>query len=179
MLFSEVKLSYLKIITPIKLAPMKKILALSVFLLCSYCAFSQQPLFRYYNAKSRKHYYTTNFTEYGNGAAGWALDGPACLVYVNPVRRPGIIPLFRYANAQNGDHYYTTQQNGFDPGLQGYTPEGVSCFIYKFRQPGTVPFLKYYNRGTGDHFYTTNKHELGRGFEGYVFVGVAGFVIPN
>ena len=157
---------------------MKKILTLSLLVFLSFHAFSQQTLFRYRNVKNFKHYYTVNFNEYGNGANGWVLEGPACLVFNAEDRARGIVPLFRYFNPKNGDHYYTTHLGELGDGEVGYHLEGPSCYIYKFEVPGAVPLFRYFNVKTGDHFYTIDRRELGRGFDGYIFEKIVGFVLP-
>jgi len=149
-------------------------LTLLVFSVC--CAFCQQPLYRYYNGKLKKHYYTVNFNEFGNGAKGFTLEGTTCLVYTNDDRRRGIIPIFRYYNAKSGDHYYTAHRRLLGQGADGYTLEGPAFYVNKFRVDGTVPLFEYYSTSAGDHFYTTDRNELGRGYNGYVFDTVIGFV---
>ncbi len=158
---------------------MKKSLLLCFLLLVSFCAFSQRPLYRYYNAKIKKHYFTINFKEYGNGANGWAYEGVSCRVYPPDRGGPNIGPIFRFFNAQSGDHYYTTGKFITRRDLIGYTAEGPVFCNYRNKTPGTIPLLEYYNAANGDHFYTADKRELGRGFDGYVFDNIAGYVFPR
>jgi hypothetical protein len=158
---------------------MKKLITLTALIFLSYFAFSQQPLYRYYNSKLKKHFYTVDFTEYGNGRSGWALEGPCCRVYSAADQSRSIVPFFRYFNEKTGDHYYTTRFEEFGRGGNGYHLEGPACYINKFPAPGTVPFFKYYNRFTGDHFYTIDKRELGHGYDGYQLQGIDGFVLPK
>ena len=155
---------------------MKKILVFSLLIFLSFYAFSQQPLYRYYNGKIKKHYYTINFNEFGNGGNGWALEGTACLVFSAEDRQKDIVPVFRYLNSQTGDHYYTIHRHILGDGANGYNLEGPGFYIFKIRGEGTRPLFEYYNTRTGDHFYTADKNELGRGFEGYAFATIVGFV---
>lgn len=158
---------------------MKKLFTLTFLLLSSYYCFSQKTLLRYYNGKQRKHFYTTDFSEYGNGKNGWVLEGPSCVVYTDENRGRSIVPLLRYFNRRTGDHYYTINFNEYGQGANGYVLEGPACFLNMRQVPGTVPFFKYFNPYTGDHFYTIDKRELGRGGrDGYQFLGVEGFVYP-
>lgn len=159
--FSSYKLSYCNITIHQTQFPMKKLLILTVLIFSFYCGFSQQPLYRYYNSKIKKHYYTVDFNEYGNGGRGWALEGPACLVFGAEDRDRGIVPLLRYNNPRTGDHYYTIHRHELGQGADGYNFEGPACFIYKFRVEGTVPLFEYLNTRIGDHFYTADKRELG------------------
>ncbi len=157
---------------------MKKIALLSALLLMVSGVFAQQTLYRYYNQKLAKHYYTTNFNEYGSGANGWFLDGPSCMVFDHADRQRGIVPLFRYFNSRVGDHYYTTNFDELRRGANGYVLEGPACYIAQTRGDRLVPLFAYFNRINGDHFLTTNRGEVAHGFEGYAFTGIAGFVIP-
>jgi hypothetical protein len=158
---------------------MKKLifLILTLFLCCG--VFAQQTLYRYYNPQIRKHYYTVNFNEYGNGANGWQLDGAACRVFDHEDRYRGIVPFFRYFNPKIGDHYYTTRFEELGQGANGYVFEHVECFVARRGGFRTVPFFEYFNPKSGDHFYTTNRDELGRGFDGYQFSRIAGYVFPQ
>ena len=155
---------------------MKKLLLLSALLLLIGNAFAQQTLYRYYNPKQGRHYYTTNFNEYGSGANGWYLDGPQCMVFDHGDR--GLIPLFRYYNSRSADHYYTTQFNELGRGAGGYVLEGKACFIAQNPGPRLVPLLAYFNRASGDHFLTTSRDEVGHGLDGFEFTSIVGYVIP-
>ncbi len=158
---------------------MKKVIILAFLVLSFGAAFAQHPFYRYYNAKMKKHYYTTNFDEFGNGANGWALEGVACRVFRHPEGHPGVVTLFRFYKPQSADHYYTAGKFVPAGDLIGYNPEGPAGYIFPNRVPGTVPLFEYFNYQTGDHFYTTDKRELGHGFEGYHYNTVTGFVFPN
>jgi hypothetical protein len=157
---------------------MKKLILLSLLLLMACGVFAQQTLFRYYNPQIRKHYYTIDFNEYGNGRDGWQLDGPACVVFDHDDRDRGILPLLRYFNPQVGDHYYTTRYGELRDGDKGYMLEHPEGYVSRFRINGTVPFLEFFNPHSGDHFYTINRGEVGNGYDGYVFSRVVGYVFP-
>ena len=155
---------------------MKKIIVLSILVFAFSYGFSQNILYRYYNGKIKKHYYTINFNEYGNGVNGWVLEGPACVVYNYEDKQRGIVPFFRYFNAQTGDHYYTIHRRRLDQEMPGYVAEGPACFVTRVPNANLVPLWEYYNPYTRDHFYTVNQSELGRGFDGYALVGTAAYV---
>uniref|UniRef100_A0A1X7VDP9 DUF5648 domain-containing protein n=1 Tax=Amphimedon queenslandica TaxID=400682 RepID=A0A1X7VDP9_AMPQE len=90
------------------------------------------PLYRYWNAHIRDHFYTTNFRELGRGRHGWAYEGVQgyCFKYF----LPGLTrPLYRYWNGN--DHFYTTNANEIGTtthgrrGKHGYTSEGIACYV--------------------------------------------------
>src|SRR5476651_1108220 len=118
---------------------MKKLFLFSTLLLLISSAFAQQTLYRYFSPKQGRHYYTTNFNEYGSGANGWYLDGPQCMVFDRGDRDRCIIPLFRYNNARINDHYYTTHFEELGRGANGYILEGNACFIAQNQGPRLVP----------------------------------------
>jgi hypothetical protein len=158
---------------------MKKFFITTVLLFSIGATFCQIPLYRYYNARLQKHYFTIDFNEYGNGANGWAFEGVSCQVYPPNFAAPDIAPVYRFFNSQTGDHYYTTGKFITRRDLRGYHFESVAFCVYRHPAPGLRPFLEYWNYGNGDHFYTVDKRELGRGFEGYEIDNTVGFVMPR
>jgi hypothetical protein len=158
---------------------MRKILPLAILIFSFSCAFAQRPLYRYYNQKIKKHYYTTDFTEFRDGTRDVRSEGMSCKVFAAGTREPGLTPVWRLLNAQTGDHYYTTAR--FVPGrdLRGYAYEGVAFYVFKYKVPGSIALLEYYSPSQADHFYTTDRRELGPGSEGYVFNTAIGFVYPK
>jgi len=154
---------------------MKKIFTVVFLLFLSYQAFSQVPLYRYYNNRLKMHWYTVNFNKLGNGANGWVLEGPQCRVFTAPDAQRGIVPFSSYYNAQTADHYYTVRRLI----LPNYTDSGPEGFIALSQLPATIPLYEYYNSIVHTHFYTTDKAELGRGgFDGFILAGIIGYVYP-
>jgi hypothetical protein len=155
---------------------MKKIAILALLLFSFCCAFAQQPIYRYYNAKMKKHYFTRDFNEYGPGTKDWASEGVSCLAFttVDPTR--GIIPVYRFFNPQTGDHYYTSKHHLQAEARAGYQLDGPAFYVYNHKASGTTELFEYYSPSSGDHFFTADKNELGPGFEGYQFEDVIGFV---
>jgi hypothetical protein len=158
---------------------MKKIIIITLLVFSACAAFCQVPLYRYYNPKLQKHYYTINFNEYGNGGGGWNFEGVSCQVYPPNFAAPDIAPVYRFFNPRTGDHYYTTGRYITRRDLRGYQYENVVFCVYRHPATGLRPLMEYWNYGNGDHFYTTDKRELGRGFEGYAFDNMVGFVMPK
>jgi hypothetical protein len=74
--------------------------------------------YRYWNAGIYNHYYTTDFSELGNGANGYVFERVEGHVYSSQVS--GTVPLKRYYCADNGDHFYTTNPNEPGSGLPCY-----------------------------------------------------------
>ena len=132
--------------------------------------------YRYWNAGIYNHYYTTDFSELGNGANGYVFERVEGHVYASQVS--GTVPLKRYYCADNGDHFYTTSPNEPGSGLPCYQFERVEAYVYPSQVPGTVPLYRYYEPNAQDHFYTTNFNELGNGKLGWYLEGVQCYVVP-
>ena len=155
---------------------MKKITILAALLFSFGCAFAQQPLYRYYNGKQHKHYFTRDYGEYGTGANGFVSEGVSCLIFTTADPNRGIVPVYRFYNAKTADHYFSTKPTLAPGTMTGYVYESPAFNVYNHQASGTTPLFEYLNPTTGDHFYTADKTELGPGFEGYVFDTVVGYV---
>lgn len=135
------------------------------------------PLYRYYNASTGDHFYTTNYNELKCGGSGYVFE--AIQSHIFKTQYSGTAPLYRYWNATISDHFYTTNWNELGPGRYGYAYEGIQGYIYPSVYTGTVALYRYWNATVGDHFYTTNWNELGYGKNGYVYEGIQGYVYPT
>jgi len=97
------------------------------------------PVYRYWNAGNKDHFYTANHHEIGvtesghAGKAGYTCEG--VLGYVSPVEFFGSIPVYRYWNEAHHDHFYTTNSAEIGTthqghaGNHGYTCEGVLGYV--------------------------------------------------
>jgi len=138
---------------------------------------STGPLYRYWNATTADHFYTTNWSELGNGRYGYTYEGVQC--YVDAQQAPGTVPLHRYWNPDAADHFYTTDWAELGNGKYGYTYEGVQCYVYPGPVAHTTPLHRYWNSVATDHFYTTNWGELGNGGAGYAYEGIQAYVLTE
>ncbi len=134
------------------------------------------PLYRYWNGGIGDHFYTTEWTELGNGGWGWVYEGIACYVFAAPAAGaaapPGSLPLHRYWHPGFGNHFYTTNFAELGAGRDGWIYEGVQCHVPAQPGAGTVPLYRYFNGALTDHCYTTNWGELGYGRYGWELEGI-------
>jgi len=130
--------------------------------------FDQGQLFRYYNASTGDHFYTTSWYELGPGINGWAFEQVAAHVG----QRPGTVPFYRFANGHS--HFYSTNLN--EGTNAGFSQEGTAGYVYTSQVPNSVPLYRYYNAGLDYHFYTTNIAELGNANSGFTLEGIAAYV---
>jgi hypothetical protein len=123
------------------------------------------PLYRYVRKEGLLHFYTTNYSELGEGAYGYEKEGIQCYVYSSPVNsvnfwdRRNLVPLYRYRTV-SGSHIYTT------------TPMDQSQF-------GSQPVYEtiyWWNNAKLDFDRETKLI----GYQGYyTYEGVVGYVYTN
>lgn len=93
------------------------------------------PLYRYVNAGIGDHFYTTDYNELRDGAAGWVARGVGAYVYDHEV--PNAIPLYRFSNPQ-AKHYFTTNRAEGES-KPGYYFERIAAWIFPaWSQTGTT-----------------------------------------
>src|SRR6476620_6040614 len=85
-------------------------------------------LLRYWNPTLGDHFYTTDWSELGDGKDGWTFEETQC--YVAKTAQVGTVPLYRYWNSTIGDHFYTTSWSELGSGKWGYAFERVACYVF-------------------------------------------------
>jgi hypothetical protein len=112
------------------------------------------PVFRYHNINNGDHFYTTNYSELGDGNNNvYIFEGIGFFAYASQVA--GSVPVYRYNNSTNGDHFYS--RSSTTPG--NYHFELIAFYAYASALNGSVPVYRYNNTSNGDHFYTKNQSE--------------------
>ena len=134
-------------------------------------------LHRYWDNANTDHFYTTDFSLYGNGDTNMLYEGIEC--YMEGEWVPGALSFNRYWNAGIGDHFYTLDWNTLGAGNQFWIHEGFEGYAYSFQATGTVPLYRYWNAAIGDHFYTVNFGTLGNGNPDWLYEGVAAYVYTS
>jgi hypothetical protein len=85
------------------------------------------PLYHYFNPGTPDHFYTTDYAELRDGAAGWGRQADTGFIY--PTQVSGTVALYRYANAR-ADHYYTTNRGELGDGNAEWTFERITGYLY-------------------------------------------------
>ncbi len=116
------------------------------------------PLYRYVNENNGHHFYTTQWTELGDGRNGWHFEETQCYVY--PTAKPGTVPVYRYYSAHSADHIYTTSWGELGSGKSGYVYQGIQCYVYPGTGHRTARLFRYVKTNAQNHFYTTNDSEV-------------------
>lgn len=141
----------------------------------------QNTIFRYYNPKSGKHFYTTSKTE-GDGAvrnSGFKYEGIAGYVF-DSNSAGNSNPIYRLYNSSKNKHFYTTNEDEKQTltSTGGYRFEGT--IGYTAGGYRGLPMHRLYNSKTNDHLWTTDNLEAERAENaGYVKESALGFINPH
>jgi len=105
------------------------------------------PLFRMYNAREGRHFYTTNSSENDavlDSNVGWAPEGVTgyCLVKAEEES----LPFYRFRNDELQNHFYTTSNSEALAKEQneGYVYEGTICFLLAQDTGTELPLLRLF-----------------------------------
>jgi hypothetical protein len=105
------------------------------------------PLYRLYNLKTQKHFYTTSATERDESVArnGFRDEGIAGYVFDAPVE--GVIPLYRLFHPRSLNHFYTTSPAERDESVaqNGFRDEGIAGYVSGTEIKGTIALYRLYN----------------------------------
>ena len=129
-------------------------------------------LYRYYSPSRTDHYYTTDFSKFGNGAHGWKYEGVQCKIFNAKIENT--IPLYRYWSATLTDTYLTTDFSEHGNGNAVYVFDGIAGYVYPKEYSRTRPLYKLKYKNGGDTFYTCNKNEASNQYD---LVGIVGYVL--
>ena len=152
--------------------------------------------YRYVNAVTTNHLYTTDILEVGTSQAGergkngFLSEGIAALCIASQDPWNKSVPLYRYFNAKLNDYFFTTNAAEVgtttfgQEGKSGYVSQGIACYVFKQQSdfPELFPLYRYFNDKKSDHIYTTDATEFGTtklgevGLNNYRSEGIVGWV---
>jgi len=136
------------------------------------------PVYRFYNSSTQKHFYTAVTSEkdnlINNLSLGYSYEGRA--FYVSFITGTGLVPVWRFYNPVSQDHFYTanpSEKNSLINPNSGYNYEGIAFYAYCATSTVDSPVYRYYNATTGKHFFTANTLEIAGLTNNWVAQGVA------
>lgn len=146
------------------------------------------PVYRFYNASTGAHFFTTSTTERDSIVATlsppFSLEGVA--FSVASTFSPGLSPVHRFFNTQTGVHFYTiseTERANVVATLPHFTYEGTAYHASQVAGAGLIPFYRFFVPGKGFHFYTANEAEkdsiIANLAATYTFEGVGYYVLDT
>jgi hypothetical protein len=142
------------------------------------CFYATTPLWQYWNATGKDHFYTVSRNDSGYAGFGYRLE--RCVARVYTEYAPGMVGLNRYWNPTISNHFYTVDRNDAGMAYYGFRFENQEGLVYPYSiTTAGIPLYRYYNAGYGDHFYTTDFNELGWGNYGWTFEKTEAFVWPT
>ncbi len=140
----------------------------------------QNALYRYYNPKSGKHFYTTSKTE-GDGTVkslGFKYEGLAGYVFAVK-ESDSQSPIYRLYNPSINKHFYTTNESEKNAlTTNGYRFEGTIGYTAGVKRG--LSMHRLYNSKTNDHLWTVDNLEADRAQKsGYVKESALGDINPH
>ena len=142
---------------------------------------SSQRVYRFYNTRTRTHFYSASDAEfinvYGTLAKVFSYDGVSYSVDISPPYATK--PLYRFFNFKNGVHFYTAdeaERANVQANLSNrYRYEGVA-----YRVNTTIhgtPIHRFYNSARNAHFYTANMAEIDASLSKYYHYEGVGYCV--
>lgn len=123
----------------------------------------QQPVYRFYNAQTGTHFYTSSSTERDSVRTTlhyMSYEGEAFLA--SSQHSAGLSPVYRFFNTVNGVHFYTistAERDLIQDRLPQFTLEGIAYYASPVGGSGLVPLYRFYLPRAGTHFYTASAVE--------------------
>lgn len=143
-----------------------------------------KPILRYWNDRTRKHFYTNNRAELGvvDKDGGWIYEGAVGYVATTPdCYVTGVTPMVRMWHPTRQKHFYTafTSEATFAEQALGFQKEGNLGYLFSIANETyhTQPIYRLYKPTTDDHFYTNGAAERDAAVQihGYQDEGIAGY----
>lgn len=122
------------------------------------------PVFRFYNAGTRAHFFTASVAERDHVLATYpvfAYEGTAFHSQGRP--QNGAVPVYRFYNTASGTHFYTVSEAERAEVIKNYPTylyEGPVWYAYTKPLAGTTAVYRFYRTDINSHFYTANKEEM-------------------
>jgi hypothetical protein len=125
------------------------------------------PVYRFYNNRLDKHFYTASYDEKQNiqfthPEWGYVYEGIG--FYTHTTQVAGSVPMYRLYNHKTDNHLYTISEDEKQNIIVnhpewGYTLEGIAFYVYSSPTAGSIPMYRFYNHTSDRHFYTLSEIE--------------------
>jgi lysyl endopeptidase len=122
-------------------------------------ATSRVPVYRFYSATSRVHFFTASTSDRDyvlNNIPQYAYEGIAFYAYA--ASATGLSPVYRFYNTTTNGHFYTASSaevNYINAYLTpAFVAEGVGWYAQTSSDGTSSPVYRFYNSATNAHFYT-------------------------
>ena len=121
------------------------------------------PVYRFYNALSGAHFYTTSEAERDDVAANVPQMGfeGSSFTAAGTISL-GLSAVHRFFNTRTGVHFYTisdVERAQIVAQMPGFTYEGVAYYASQVAGQGFKPLYRFYVPSKGFHFYTASEAE--------------------
>lgn len=144
--------------------PLEKSAGVQLVEVVAKAAATRIPVYRFYNASTGAHFFTTSTTERDSVIASlsppFSYEGPA--FSVASAYSPGLSPVHRFFNTRTGVHFYTiseAERASIAGTLPHFAYEGVAYHASALAGPGLTPLYRFFLPARGFHFYTASSAE--------------------
>ncbi len=126
-------------------------------------AASRTAVYRFFNTRTKAHFFTTSVSERNNVQATlshMSYEGTA--FYASGTTIPGLSPVHRFYNAQTGVHFYTiseAERAHVASTLPQFVYEGIAYYASTLAGTGYTPLYRFFYPARGFHFYTNSAAE--------------------
>ena len=131
--------------------------------LSPYSSQVKAPVYRFYNTRTRSHFYTmdsgerdlviTRFNE-------WSYEGTGFYAY--GAQHQGTSPVYRFYSTQTGSHFFTMSESEKANILANFPwchYQGIAWYANASSGGQSTPLYRFYNTKQGTHFFTVSSTE--------------------
>lgn len=124
---------------------------------------SRTAVYRFYNAQTGAHFYTSSAAERDYVIATLpAFQYENVAFYAYPAQQAGLSAVYRFYNTGTGAHFYTistAERDYVNVTLPTFQYEGPTWYAQSAAGGSAMPMYRFYNSQTGAHFYTVSAAE--------------------
>lgn len=125
------------------------------------------PVYRFYNRKSDKHFFTISEEERDllqNKHPEWGHVFEGIGFYASTTPQSGLVPVYRLYNQKTDNHLFTLSEDEkvfitISHPDWGYINEGIVMYTSPTQTTSSLPVYRFYNANTDRHFLTLSEIE--------------------
>lgn len=123
------------------------------------------PIYRFYNPTSRRHFFTASLTERNSALAHpeWGYQNEEVGFIASDTSGDSLIPIYRFYNYVSRGHFFTASEPERNDVLAhpewGYSYENVGFYAYSQFIDQASPVYRFYNATSRGHFFTNEEVE--------------------
>lgn len=131
--------------------------------LAPYSSANRAPIYRFYNTRTRSHFYTIDAAERDlviSRFGEWSYEGTSFYAY--GAQHSGTQAVHRFYSTQTGSHFFTmseSEKQHIISSFPWWKYEGVAWYANTSTTDNATPLYRFYNAQQGTHFFTASATE--------------------